>query len=50
MDTFAGIAPASVVPFIAAQVIGAIAATALARWFYPTIGATAEDLVIRRSA
>jgi len=49
-DTFAGIAPASVVPFIAAQSIGAIAATALARWFYPTIRATAHDLVIRRSA
>jgi arsenate reductase len=49
-DTFAGIAPSSVVPFIAAQFIGAIAATALARWFYPTITDVAEDLVIRRSA
>jgi glycerol uptake facilitator-like aquaporin len=36
-DTFAGIAPESVVPFIAAQFVGAIAATALARWFYPSI-------------
>lgn len=42
-DTFAGIAPASVVPFIAAQFIGALAATALARWFYPTV--TAVTLV-----
>jgi glycerol uptake facilitator-like aquaporin len=49
-DTFAGIAPASVVPFIAAQFIGALAATALARWFYPTITGVAEDAVIRRSA
>lgn len=40
-DTFAGIAPASVVPFIAAQLIGALAATALARWFYPTLTAVA---------
>jgi glycerol uptake facilitator-like aquaporin len=49
-DTFAGITPRSVVPFIAAQFIGAIAATALAGWFYPSIGDVAEDLVIRRSA
>jgi len=49
-DTFAGIAPSSVVPFIAAQFLGAIAATALARWFYPTITDVTEDLVIRRSA
>ena len=40
-DTFAGIAPASVVPFIAAQFIGALAATALARWFYPALTAVA---------
>ena len=49
-DTFAGIAPASVIPFIAAQLVGALAATALARWLYPTIADVAEDLVIRRSA
>ena len=49
-DTFAGIAPASVVAFIAAQFIGAIGATALARWFYPAVRATAEDLVVRQSA
>jgi glycerol uptake facilitator-like aquaporin len=49
-DTFAGIAPASVVPFIAAQLVGALAATALARRLYPTIADVAEDLVIRRSA
>ncbi len=47
-DTFAGIAPASVVPFIAAQIIGAVGATALARWFYPSLAVTVADLAIPR--
>lgn len=34
-DTFAGIAPAGVLAFIAAQLLGAIVAVALARWFWP---------------
>lgn len=34
-DTFAGIRFQDVVPFIVAQMAGAIAATALMRWFYP---------------
>jgi glycerol uptake facilitator-like aquaporin len=34
-DTFAGIAPAGVVPFIVAQLIGALAAAALAQWLWP---------------
>jgi len=34
-DTFAGIAPAGVLAFIAAQMIGALAAVALARWLWP---------------
>lgn len=34
-DTFAGIAPAHAPAFIAAQFAGAIAATALASWFWP---------------
>jgi glycerol uptake facilitator-like aquaporin len=33
-DTYAGIAPAGVVAFIAAQLVGALAATALARWLF----------------
>src|ERR1700734_2696740 len=33
-DTFAGIAPAGVLAFIAAQLVGALAATALARWLF----------------
>ena len=34
-DTFAGIAPAGVLPFILAQIIGALAAAAFARWLWP---------------
>ncbi len=33
-DTYAGIAPAGVLAFIAAQLIGALAAVALARWLF----------------
>jgi glycerol uptake facilitator-like aquaporin len=33
-DTFAGIAPASVTAFIAAQLVGMLAAVTLARWFW----------------
>jgi glycerol uptake facilitator-like aquaporin len=34
-DTFAGIAPGGVAAFIAAQLAGALAASLLARWFWP---------------
>jgi glycerol uptake facilitator-like aquaporin len=34
-DTYAGIAPAGVPNFIAAQIVGAVAAVALARWLWP---------------
>jgi glycerol uptake facilitator-like aquaporin len=34
-DTFAGIAPSSVSAFMAAQLAGAFAAVALARWLWP---------------
>ena len=34
-DTFAGIAPAGVIPFVAAQLFGALAATLLAIWLWP---------------
>jgi glycerol uptake facilitator-like aquaporin len=34
-DTFAGIAPTGVPAFISAQIIGALAATALAGWLWP---------------
>lgn len=53
-DTFAGIAPASVLGFIAAQVVGAGAAVALVHWLYPTIGrpgdSTLDDVVIPHPA
>ena len=35
-DTFAGIAPADVLPFVVAQLVGALAATALAPWLWPS--------------
>ncbi len=34
-DTFAGIAPTSVLAFVAAQTVGALAALLLASWFWP---------------
>lgn len=33
-DTFAGISPTSATPFIAAQIVGAILATTLAKWLF----------------
>ena len=34
-DTFAGISPENVPPFIAAQIVGAAAAAVVARWLFP---------------
>jgi glycerol uptake facilitator-like aquaporin len=34
-DTYAGIAPAGVLAFIVAQIVGALVAVALARWLWP---------------
>ncbi|MEV6350406.1 hypothetical protein [Actinoplanes sp. NPDC051851] len=34
-DTFAGIAPASVPGFLAAQIIGGVLAVAAAAWWFP---------------
>ena len=45
-DTFAGIAPASVVPFILAQLVGAALGLALLLVFYPTVARTAGDVVV----
>lgn len=48
-DTFAGIAPASVAPFILAQLAGGAVAFALVRFLYPDLGrAEAEDVVVPR--
>ena len=47
-DTFAGIRPADVPGFIAAQVVGAAGATALFRWLVPTLPETAARVVVAR--
>jgi glycerol uptake facilitator-like aquaporin len=41
-DTFAGIRPVDVLPFVAFQLAGAAAATALFSWFAPSTNRTAE--------
>ncbi len=45
-DTFAGIAPSSVLPFVAAQVIGAGVGAVLVRVLYPDVGLTTGDVVV----
>ena len=45
-DTFAGIAPSSVPPFVLAQTTGAVLATALVRLLYPTIAEVASAVVL----
>jgi glycerol uptake facilitator-like aquaporin len=37
-DTYAGIAPAGVLAFIAAQIVGALASVALASWLFSALG------------
>jgi glycerol uptake facilitator-like aquaporin len=44
-DTFAGIRPADVPPFVAAQLLGAAAATRLFRWLVPAIGVEVPRVV-----
>lgn len=45
-DTFAGIRPSDVPTFVAAQLAGAAAATALFRWLVPALPAHADDVVV----
>jgi arsenate reductase len=45
-DTFAGIAPASVPPFVVAQLLGAAVAVGAAVLLYPSAPATAGDVVV----
>jgi glycerol uptake facilitator-like aquaporin len=45
-DTFAGIAPTSVLPFIAAQIVGALIGLALVVILYPDAAQTADQAVI----
>jgi glycerol uptake facilitator-like aquaporin len=46
-NTFTGIRPVDVLPFVAAQVVGATAATVLFRWLVPQLPKTAEAVVVR---
>jgi len=45
-DTFAGIAPTDVPGFVAAQLLGAAAATTLFHWLVPSLPATANAVVV----
>ena len=45
-DTFAGIAPPSVPGFVAAQLVGLVAGTALLLTLYPDAGRAADDVVV----
>jgi glycerol uptake facilitator-like aquaporin len=45
-DTFSGIRPADVLGFIAAQLVGAAAATALFSWLVPSLPAVAPNVVV----
>jgi glycerol uptake facilitator-like aquaporin len=49
-DTFAGIAPASVPPFIAAQLIGLVIGLVVTLALYPDAGARADDVVVPHQA
>ena len=46
-DTFAGIRPKDVLPFVLAQLLGAVAATLLSRLIVPSLGLGAEAVVAR---
>ena len=45
-DTFAGIRPADAPWFVAAQFLGAFAATLLFRWLVPTLGVRAKEVLL----
>ena len=47
-NTFAGIRPVDAPGFIAAQIVGALAATLLFRWLVPALPARAADIVVPR--
>jgi glycerol uptake facilitator-like aquaporin len=49
-DTFAGIRPSDVPPFIVAQIAGALCATFLFRWLVPSLGAYADRIVVPHSS
>lgn len=48
-DTFAGIRPVDTPAFIAAQLLGAFAATALFKWLIPTLPENSENVMLPHS-
>jgi glycerol uptake facilitator-like aquaporin len=46
-NTFAGVRPRDVVPFVVAQMAGAMGATVLFRWMIPAVAAEARRVVVR---
>lgn len=49
-DTFAGIRPADVLPFVLAQLTGALASTFLFRWLVPNLQRAAGNIVVTHNA
>jgi len=49
-DTFSGIRPVDVPGFVAAQLVGAAAATALFRWLVPALPVVAPDILVPHAA
>ena len=49
-DTFAGIRPVDVLPFVGMQLLGAVSATLLFRWLMPITAIEAEELLIPHSS
>jgi glycerol uptake facilitator-like aquaporin len=45
-DTFSGIRPADVLPFVIAQILGALAATFLFRWLSPGLREQSKNLIV----
>ena len=45
-DTFTGIAPLHAIPFVIAQLVGAVGATFLFRWLVPALPRLADDAVL----
>lgn len=48
-DTFAGIRPADVLPFVLAQLAGSLASTLLFRWLVPNLQSSAGNVVVGHS-
>jgi glycerol uptake facilitator-like aquaporin len=49
-DTFAGIAPASVLPFVLAQLVGAAVGIGVVLGLYPDVAASADEVVVPQDA